>query len=1026
MTTTNKKITFTLFISFLLVLLISCENFMHGAWVSEELKKQIEYANAPKVTVKMRVDNNDYGDIYPPSVVVAQGDTFTVEFTQKENTMFKYWKITNPQTGEELDENCLVITEERLSENRAEKTIIRKITVAVNSLPEDAEIRPKCYFPSENVPPEFTKFNIAKTEQSAKTAADCIIIEETAALNTFDHYADKQYYGEDADAAAAAVKANIEAHHVNSLWIDLEGFDANSGVDELEIQEKLLWGPSGVKSVDNTVYKKQYPLVADKNNKTGSVAATINHVFKVKEDGVVNVKIILRDKSGNETCKELDLIKDTVCDLKSYIAPAARPAYREENKIKKIADENGKATYNLCLYLSTDKYEPFIKDKNNNSYYDNTYDLESETKDFSGHARLVKLAIGYVGETLTEYAAEDFEYEYEYISYSKLYQPYCMFNVEVDASKDTIIRATLEDTAGNQRVYDSIIPKSITADYVEVTNNNTKFQIYSGGELLKKDVYNAYFVFKGTDNTITTATVNLGSDGFVTCNTFKDMTGTLYIYPLKNISNYVYTLGSNPYVIYQGVQPETVTQLTSDMIPTFTCSVDTAVPNTGIRTVHITYEEGFNFLPNIKYFIAVIKGTNVDDPLLFNTTTFDLPASDEDYHLFVMLKNEINELKMDFDVQYETLTISEDNIPPAIDSSNTNSNIKYKEIVFPDTRIVYLHKDKNGNTRTFDASGLMKDEDGNMTIKYVVSSSSSLLETGIDWTDTSIVKEYKQKASDNTLYLPFDGNYNKYCYVHLVDTSENYTDYLFEVENTHIEGSPEFKILNEGRKIIELRFPSSTNLITSANITTFYYNGSEGEWQLIDENRNFLEDMVGYYNIEYNWPNVTDYTENYNKYHNYRFIYNLYNSGSYSYRYPFDGSTTTGPSKSFVKTYIWGSSIQGGSSFYYIAGYNWDTIYFYAPYYLANSGAPTIKNYYEGALGVNVLSDKPCLVHTLYCSVDLGDKQAWLNGGIEAKVQTSSSTFTYEEPDNIPAGKYYTTIIHFADGEYCMTSVKRK
>ncbi len=1025
MTTTSKKITFTIIISFILILLASCENFLKGAGVREDLQKKIEYANAPKVTIKMRVDNSDYGDIYPPSVIVAQGDTFTVEFTQKENTAFKYWMITNPQTGEELDENCLVITEERLSENRAEKTIIRKITIVVNSLPEDAEIRPKCYFPSENVPPEFTKFNIAKTEQSAKTAADCIIIEETAALNTFDHYADKQYYGEEADAAAAAVKANIEAHHVSSLWIDLEGYDANSGVDELEIQEKLLWGPSGVKSVDNTVYKKQYPLVSDKDNKTGSVAATINHVFKVKEDGVVNVKIILRDKSGNETCKELDLIKDTVCDLKSYMAPAARPSYKEANKIKKIADENGKATYNLSLYLATDKYEPFIKDKNNNSYYDNTYDLESETKDFSGHDRLVKLAIGYTGETLTEYAAEDFDYEYEYIEASKLYQPYCMFNVEVDASKDTIIRTTLEDTAGNQRVYDHIIPKSITADYVDVTNN-TEFQIYNDGKLLKSSDYNAYFVFKDTDNTVTTATVDLNSNGYVTCNTFKDMTGTLYIYPLKNIENYVYTLGSNPYVIYQGVQPETVTTLTSDMIPTFTYSVDPAVPNSGIRTVHITYEEGFNFLPNIKYFIAVIKGSNAANSLLFNTTTFDLPTSDEAYHLFVMLKNEINDLKMDFDVQYEELTISEDNTPPAIDSSNTQSNVKYREFVFPETRIVYLQKDLDENPRTFDASGLKKDADGNMTIKYIVSSSSNLLETGIDWNDTSIVKEYKQKASDNTLYLPFDGNYNKYCYVHLVDTNENYTDYLFEVENTHVEGSPEFIILNQDRKMIELRFSYAWQM-SCANITTSYYD--EGEWHLIDENADFLEDMVGNYTITYRTPSQNSYDayiDDYNKYHNYRFIYNYNGTGKYCYRYPFDGSTNNGPSKSFIKTYVWGTSYYGGGNPCYQGGYYWDTIYFYAPYYLADSGAPTIKNYYEGTLGINVLTDKPCLVHTLYCSVDLGDKQAWLNGGIEAKVQSSNKTFTYEEPDNIPAGKYYTTIIHFADGDYCMTSVKMK
>ena len=1023
MTITNKKNTFIIFSTLLLLLLVSCENFLKGKSVSEELNRKVAYANAPKITVKMRVDSTEYGDIYPPSEVVAQGDTFTVEFTQKENTMFKYWMITNPQTGEELDENCLVITEERLSENRAEKTIIRKITVAVNSLPEDAEIRPKCYFPSENVPPEFTKFNIAKTEQSAKTAADCIIIEETAALNTFDHYADKQYYGDDADAATAAVKANIEAHHVSSLWIDLEGYDANSGVDELEIQEKLLWGPSGVKSVDNTVYKKQYPLVADKNNKTGSVAATINHVFKVKEDGVVNVKIILRDKSGNETCKELDLIKDTVCDLKTYMSPAS------DDPIKKIADKNGKATYNLCIYLGLDKWESFVQDKNNNLYRDDTYSLESETKDFSGHARLVKLAIGYAGESLTEYAAEDFDYEYEYSSSTKLYQPFCLVNVDVDASRDTIIRATLEDTAGNQRVYDHIIPKSITADYIAVTDD-TKFQIFSNGELLKSSDYNAYFVFKGENNSVTTATVDLDSNGVVTCNTFKDKTGTLYIYPLKNIGNYVYTLGSNPYVIYQGVQPETVTTLTSDMIPTFTYSVDPAVPNSGIRTVHITYEEGFNFLPNIKYYIAVY---NSSTDLLFNTTTFELPTSDEDYILRVMLKNEINPLYSDIEV-FEKLTINEDNIPPAIDSVNTYRDIKYKEIVFSDTRIVYLDKDLDGNPRTFDKSGLKKDADGNMTIKYIVSSSSNLLETGIDWNDTSIVKEYKQKASDNTLYLPFDGNYNKYCYVHLVDTNENYTDYLFEVENTHVDVKPEFSIVNDGRNVIELRFPIADNPYGYANITTFYFNN--GKWNILPCNSG--ED--GNENHPYFLDNNLDkgptdafsstFSANYTKYGSYRFAQRTSARNGlpvcWWYRYPFYANQGYTEANCFIKSYIWGNTFQGGSSFYWKDGFNWDTIYFYAPYYLADSGAPTIKNYYEGALGVNVLSDKPCLVHTLYCSVDLGDKQAWLNGGIEAKVQTSSSTFTYEEPYNIPAGKYYTTIIHFADGDFCMTPVKIK
>ena len=155
----------------------------------------------------------------------------------------------------------------------------------------------------------------------------------------------------------------------------------------------------------------------------------------------------------------------------------------------------------------------------------------------------------------------------------------------------------------------------------------------------------------------------------------------------------------------------------------------------------------------------------------------------------------------------------------------------------------------------------------------------------------------------------------------------------------------------------------------------------------------------------------------------------------YWYRYPFyhyNYSSDNIASKSFIKTYLWGTSntASGGTS-HWIGGYYWDAVYFYAPYIYdsinsTNSYEPNIKNFAEGALGINILTDKAWLVHTLYCSVDLGEKQTWLNRGIEAKVESGTGNYTYTLPDNIPSGKYYTTIIHFADGDFCMTPVKYK
>ena len=84
-------------LAFFCVVLAGCENFLKGSNAKDELDRQIAWANAPKITVKIRLDSSDYGTIYPPTAKVAKGDTFTVEFTQKKVTVFRYWTFTNPQ-----------------------------------------------------------------------------------------------------------------------------------------------------------------------------------------------------------------------------------------------------------------------------------------------------------------------------------------------------------------------------------------------------------------------------------------------------------------------------------------------------------------------------------------------------------------------------------------------------------------------------------------------------------------------------------------------------------------------------------------------------------------------------------------------------------------------------------------------------------------------------------------------------------------------------------------------------------------
>ena len=116
----------------------------------------------------------------------------------------------------------------------------------------------------------------------------------------------------------------------------------------------------------------------------------------------------------------------------------------------------------------------------------------------------------------------------------------------------------------------------------------------------------------------------------------------------------------------------------------------------------------------------------------------------------------------------------------------------------------------------------------------------------------------------------------------------------------------------------------------------------------------------------------------------------------------------------------------------------YDVEYVYLDYHRYKDTSSAIvcknRNLVDGVGGVQVFCDKPILAHTMYCSKRLtqnntkADAVVWENKGIETGLVFESSNFTYgaENYDEIPAGCYYTTIIHFADGTTLMSEVKQK
>ena len=99
----------------------------------------------------------------------------------------------------------------------------------------------------------------------------------------------------------------------------------------------------------------------------------------------------------------------------------------------------------------------------------------------------------------------------------------------------------------------------------------------------------------------------------------------------------------------------------------------------------------------------------------------------------------------------------------------------------------------------------------------------------------------------------------------------------------------------------------------------------------------------------------------------------------------------------------------------------------------------TSKTWMPMANGWQIFNDKPCFVHTRFCSKNLtepGDLSKKAAYEWEARAQETgivyndglTMTFSYTDDnlDGVPSGYYYTTICHFADGTVVMSEVKQK
>lgn len=258
--------------------------------------------------------------------------------------------------------------------------------------------------------------------------------------------------------------------------------------------------------------------------------------------------------------------------------------------------------------------------------------------------------------------------------------------------------------------------------------------------------------------------------------------------------------------------------------------------------------------------------------------------------------------------------------------------------------------------------GLEENDAGEYKVHYLTSS-TKLIEDDLEWKNNPEVKTaYTSNKTSSSIEIDYDGGLNKYIYVQVKDKNGNYCVYSRNVDDY----TPNSLSLNYTNKYI---------ITADANSKCVYLT----DFYLEDEKWTTGESLS-------NFTNKT-----------------------------FELSLTQDKA-CFVKTVCHGQLFSDYP------------LYFYPPSYAAGFTC-NLKSFLECADNeIAVFTDKPCLVQTFYCTNNLGnDKTQWISYAIEAKVQQKPESFTYKVPvEEIPTGKYYVTVIHYADGTVKMTEVKQK
>lgn len=598
---------------------------------------------------------------------------------------------------------------------------------------------------------------------------------------------------------------------------------------------------------------------------------------------------------------------------------------------------------------------------------------------------------------------------------------YC--NISCNPNEHTYINIYMQDAVGNLNKSTVIIPARASVQKIvnTIQDGTDWFYYYARDDVSTLNCSDSVIYVKELqrdgEKISEDSPFRLKSDGLIYTGIGKKVESggwsegkyILTIYNRLQFSSwYIYGTVSKPFVFYKGEQPPAETVEIPNSI-SFTM-LD-AVQNERTRTITADFElsdeqrnNGFSYNPSYEYLIKAVRDNDSSFFIYYTPGKISLDSNYK-WKLYPCVRTSNGNIYTG--EQYVLCDASaEDNSPPEIGSPTYKDSVTRRNLRFctNSARIYSFPTDKSE----------MKNKNGIVTLKYFfLPNNGSLVELN--------------KTEDELMEYIRSGNYKTISY-----DLNNKPEYLsFPFDGLGQDYYTLFILLEDNSPLKNYTFYSNVALNSVLpNLLT--------EIRINEENSHVLicgtEKPAVFLGAEYfdgnNWVNYKQYTGDSSSMHLGLNSFSDMENSSLKYidftSIDESASYNHAPDKFLrVSLYREVGNPQGISY----------PLYFYYNYYTNPSDYPCKNKSINPNVigGIQINADSPVLVHTFYCSRNLGNNQSvsykeWLAHGIETGVQSENGSFTYADSNlkNIPEGKFYTTIVHFADGTVLMTDVKQK